>query len=455
MFTINEILSITDGELVQGDDTQMIGSVHFDTRKLCSDGLFIALTSGVRDGHTFLKDAADQGAAAALISTTDVIKPQEVKSLGLIRVADTEKAFQQLAAAYRATLDIPVVAITGSNGKTTTKDMMAHVLSHKKKVFKTKGNYNNHLGVPLSLLDISKQDEAAVLELGMNHAGEIDFLAHLAQPHIGVLTNIGDAHIEFFGTKDKIAEAKGELLPHISLKGFALLNLDDSYVCSQAERYQGDKVYYSIEKKADIYATNIAYHEHGTSFHLHIGEKAIAAFIPTFGHYNVANVLPAAYVAYKLGYTLKDITEALLTLTISDMRFQTIKGKNGSILINDAYNASPTSMKASVETFANIYPDRQKVVVLGDIFELGENAEQLHADVGHAIKDNDVKVITVGDLSKHISDVCQGTHVHSKEEALNSLQSYLSPEYALLFKGSRGMKLEAIVDQVKAEETEG
>lgn len=444
MFTIEEIVKITGGILLQGDGQASVTSVHFNSRKLEENALFIALTGGGRDGHQFLQMAQKAGASAALVSK-HVETDSELRDLHLILVQDTERAFQALAKAHRQRLSIPIIAITGSNGKTTTKDMTAHILAKKLHVFKTYKNLNNHLGLPLSLLQILPEHEVAVLELGMNHAGEIDLLASIAQPSTSVITNIGDAHIGHFGSKERIAEAKGELLPHTDPNKYVLLNGDDPYVTSIAAKYVGKRYYFSTKKEMDIYTSEMSSDENGTHFELHIDQQSVSCFIPTFGAYNVANCLPGAFIAYQFGFSLAEIAESLRDLSISDMRFQVLSGSNGSILINDAYNASPTSMKAAIETFADIYPERQKVLVLGDILELGEQADELHAQIGEYLKNKAFTLITIGEKAKHISEKAAGKHCLSKEVAVEALQPYLNRNHAILFKASRGIKLEEII----------
>jgi UDP-N-acetylmuramoyl-tripeptide--D-alanyl-D-alanine ligase len=455
MFTINELVQITGGRLLQREVNQVdldhkIFSFHFDSRKLEKDSLFIALTGGNRDGHNFLQDAVKNGAIAALISNEEV-GTENGKGLHLILVKDTEVALQAIAATYRNDLTLPIIAITGSNGKTTTKDMVSHILSYKCNVYKTYGSFNNHLGLPLSLLQITEEHEAAVLELGMNHAGEIDFLANIAKPTISIITNVGDTHIEFLGSKENIAKAKGELLPHTDPNQYILLNQDDPLVCSQANRYPGKIYYFSTQSSADIYASNIQFVDQGTTFDLHIGEEAISCSIPMFGKHNVSNVLPGAFIAYQAGFSMKEISDSLRSLTISDMRFQVIPGPRESMFINDAYNASPLSMKAAIDTFTEVYPKRKKVVVLGDMFELGDEADVLHREVGFHLKDKGFSVITIGEKAEHISKQANGKHFSIKEEAVQELQQYLDKEHAILFKASRGMKFEEMINTLNRE----
>lgn len=471
MLTISEIVQVTKGLLLQGSSQKIIKGVHFDSRLLEENALFIALTGGARDGHQFVPLAKEKGAAAALISDKD-IERENLDGITLILVPDTAKAFQQIATYYREKINIPIIAITGSNGKTTTKDMVAHTLTANYKVYKTYKNYNNDLGVPLSLLHIKEETDIAVLEMGMNHAGEIDLLGKIAKPSITVITNVGDSHIENLGSREGIAAAKGELLPHTDPNYYSIINGDDALVVSQADRSPASVYYYSIKKEADVFASNIHINDQGTSFTLHIKKidnhvptdndsnnkpfeescmiEQASCFLPLYGVHNVANFLPGAFIAYNMGISIQKIADMALSLAISEMRFQTIYGPNDSIIINDAYNASPTSMKAAIDTFLHIHPKRKKLIVLGDMYELGDEAQALHEDVGSFLKGKDCQVITVGEDAEWIANRAGGQHFATKEEVVEALQAYLNEQYSILFKASRGMKLEEVIEQLLA-----
>jgi UDP-N-acetylmuramoyl-tripeptide--D-alanyl-D-alanine ligase len=459
MLSINEIVQITGGTLLQGNGDTRITSVHFDSRQLNHGGLFIALTSGTRDGHDFLPAAMEKGIAGALISRADVSELENLDpNLALVLVKDTEKGFQDLAKAYRNKLQIPFIAITGSNGKTTTKDITAHLLEGKYKVYKTYKNFNNHLGVPLSILQITPETEVAVLELGMNHEGEIDFLAGIVNPDYSIITNVNDAHMEFFESREKIALAKGELLGHTNPNGFACLNQDNPYVANLAHLNPGKTYFYHVsqqdeqERAADITASNLYYDEQGSHFTVTYDHQQFSCVMPLYGEHNISNTLPGIFIALHLGVTPEQIQERLKGLEISAMRFQKIIGANGLLIINDAYNASPSSMKASVSTFLTVFQERTKVIILGDMFELGEQTESYHREVGEALNEmeEEFRLITIGNLSKEISDAYLGesNHFPTKEEAIKYLESFKSQEYAILLKASRGMKLETLLDEL-------
>ncbi|MFS0919107.1 UDP-N-acetylmuramoyl-tripeptide--D-alanyl-D-alanine ligase [Brevibacillus sp. 179-C 1.1 NHS] len=447
-----------EGLLLAGSPELALSSVHFDTRELTPGSLFVALTGGARDGHDFLLQAVKQGAVAALVSNQEKIPANLPKDFGLILVNDTLRGFQKLAAAYRKSFSFPHIAITGSIGKTTVKDIVAHVLASRSPVYKTYKNFNNHIGVPLSLLQMKEEHQAAVLELGMNHAGEIDLLGSLVQPDISVITFIGESHIEFFGTREKIALAKAELLPHTAKDGLVLLNKDSEYLPLVAHLYSGETMYYSVNEKADIWAENIETVEGGTQFEVHFASgEQFEAFLPLHGRHSVLNALPAVAIAKRLGMETEKIVHALSTVQLSAMRFEQITSKHGTVYISDAYNASPVSMEAAVRTFAELYPDRRRVVVLGDMYELGPESEAMHADVGASIQDVAERfelLVTVGEDSRHLHDAYAGNKLHfaTKAEALAALLPLRDDKHAFLFKASKGMSLWTLMTDLENQE---
>lgn len=444
-----------EGMLLKGNPEAAITSVHFDTRQLAPGALFVAIQSGARDGHDFLLEAAEKGAAAALICDQDKIPSQLPEDFGLILVNDTLRAFQKLSAAYRKGFSAPHIAITGSIGKTTTKDIVAHILESQYPIYKTYKNHNNHLGVPYSLLQVEPDHQAVVLELGMNHAGEIDLLASLAKPQISVITYIGESHIEFFGTKEKIALAKAELLPHTAPDGLVLLNGDSEYLHKIAHLYHGEIMYYSVTEKADIWADQIEPFEDGMRFEVCFASgEHFPAFLPLFGKHSVLNALPAIVIARRLGMTNDQIVEALATVKLSAMRFEKIQSDHGALYVSDAYNASPTSMEAAIGTFAELFPERKKVLVLGDMFELGLESDDLHRQVGayaSQLRAHFDLLVTIGNHSRFISESYGGEKLHfaTKDEATQALLPLRDAKHAFLFKASRGMELWTIVTDLE------
>lgn len=444
-----------EGLLLKGEPHTAISSVHYDTRQLTPGALFVAIQSGARDGHDFLMQAVERGASAALISDQQKIPPQLPEGFGLILVNDTLRAFQKMAAAYRKGFSAPHIAITGSIGKTTTKDIVAHILESQYPIYKTYKNYNNHLGVPYSLLQVAPEHQAVVLELGMNHAGEIDLLASLAKPEISVITYIGESHIEFFGTKEKIALAKAELLPHTAPDGVVLLNGDSEYLRQVAHLYAGEILYYSVRQQADIWADQIESFENGMRFEVHFANgEHFPAFLPLFGKHSVLNALPAIAIAKRLGMSNDQITGALATVKLSAMRFEKVDSAHGALYVSDAYNASPTSMEAAIGTFAELFADRKKVLVLGDMFELGQESDDLHRQVGafaNQLQEHFELLVTIGDHSRFICEAYTGKklHVATKAEAIQALLPLRDTNHAFLLKASRGMELWTIVSDLE------
>ncbi|MFM1651514.1 UDP-N-acetylmuramoyl-tripeptide--D-alanyl-D-alanine ligase [Brevibacillus sp. B_LB10_24] len=453
--SFQQVARMAEGLLLQGDPAQTICSVHFDSRSLTEGSLFVAVQGGNRDGHDFLLQAAEQGASGALITDESKIPAGLPASFGLILVNDSLRGFQKLSGSYRRQFTFPFIAVTGSNGKTTTKDIIAHVLSQQLATYKTYKNYNNHLGVPYSLLQLERELEVAVLELGMNHAGEIDLLASLVKPQISVITNISDAHIEHFGTKEKIALAKAELLSHTDPDGMVLLNGDNEYLRKISHLYDGKLLFYSVEGPADIWADEIEPTESGTRFTVHFrtGEH-FPVFLSLHGRHNVSNALAAIAIGRHFGLAPETICEALKSVSISGMRFEVSPTAAGGVLINDAYNASPTSMKASIETFAGLFPERKRILVLGDMFELGEDSLKMHSEVGQFIdkyKADFHLLIAIGEASRFLCEAYTGEkrHFPTKEDALDSIKALNQPGNAILLKASRGMKFETLVEALK------
>jgi UDP-N-acetylmuramoyl-tripeptide--D-alanyl-D-alanine ligase len=451
---LEQIAVMAEGLVLSGDPALALTSVHFDTRQLDAGALFVAI-QGVRDGHDYLLQAVERGAQAAIISNQQKIPENLPEGFGLILVNDTLRAFQKLAKNYRRLFPIPMVAVTGSIGKTTTKDIVSHVLESKLSIHKTYKNLNNHLGVPYSLLQLADSHQAAVLELGMNHAGEIDLLASLVKPRISVITYIGESHLEFFGSREKIALAKAELLPHTDPDGLVLLNGDNEYLRKIAHLYPGKVLTYSVEGPADIWAERITAEENGMAFDVCFrGGDRFSAFLPLFGSHNVLNALPAVAIARHFGMTDEEIIRALAAVKLSAMRFERKNSVTGAVYISDAYNASPTSMEAAVSTFADILPDRTKVLVLGEMYELGPDSGEMHAQVGRfasKLRDRFSLLVAIGELARPLYEAYEGEKrfFAAKEEAADLLASLCDSSHAFLFKASRGMELWTLLEEIE------
>lgn len=448
--TVGQIYRAIGGRLLQGDDSVNLSRVCTDTRQIQKGDLFFALLGERFDAHNFI-DRAVSGGAGALVVSRKVAAPEGVP---VIQVRDTLVGLQELAAYNRRQFSVPVVGVTGSSGKTTTKDMVAAVLETRFKVLKTRGNFNNEIGLPLTLLDFSEQYDAAVVEMAMRGLGEIDSLCRLARPTCAIINNIGVAHLERLGSEENIARAKGEILDHISLQGFALLPGDSELAREQARRCYGKVLYFGFDPSFDIYAEDIRSGADGNRFTVVMGNSRCNIFLPLPGRHNVMNALAAAGTGLLLGLTPEEIEKGLAQVVLSGMRTEIIN-KTGLTIINDSYNANPDSAVAALQTLEELAGARRKVAVFGDMLELGAGAVAGHVRVGAAAVKHGVELlITVGELAKQIAEgalQARGKNAMKvfpcadKPEALNVLHRELCAGDMVLVKGSRGMRMEEIV----------
>ncbi|MFA7467126.1 MAG: UDP-N-acetylmuramoyl-tripeptide--D-alanyl-D-alanine ligase [Desulfotomaculaceae bacterium] len=446
--TVGEVYRAIGGRLLHGDQNITVSRVSTDTRQIQPGDLFLALQGERYDAHDFLDQAVAAGAAGLVVSRDANVNA----TVPVIRVADTLAGMQDLAAYNRRQYNVPVVGITGSSGKTTTKDMVAAVLETNFKVLKTLGNRNNEIGLPLTLLDFSAGHGAAVVEMAMRAPGEIDALCLLARPTCAVITTIGVAHLERLGTVENIARAKGELLDHIAPDGFALLPGDSPLAREQAKRCHGRVLYYGLEQGLDIYAQDLRREETGNRFTAVVGRDRCDICLPLPGLHNVKNALAAAGVGLMLGLTAEQVADGLSRVNLSGMRTEIIQGE-GFTLINDAYNANPESACAALQTLEELAGNRRRVAVLGDMLELGTGAADGHRQSGAAAARHNVALlITVGELAgetasgaRQSGDGGEIIICRDNVEALTELQNRLLPGDVVLVKGSRGMRMEEIV----------
>lgn len=432
---------------------QNITGVSINSLSLEKGNLFVPLKGGKRDGHEFVEQAIKRGAGASLWQK-DV--PNPPTELPIIIVDDTLDALQQLAKSYRDELSLKVVGITGSNGKTTTKDMLAEVLSSKYKVQKTSGNYNNHIGLPLTILDLNEETEVAVVEMGMSNFGEIDLLTKIARPNAAIITNIGDAHLQELGSREGIAKAKLEIVNGLIEGGLFVYPGDEPLI---KERLESMKKTWNIrtfgkQETNHIYPTTLETSAEGSIFT--INRSDVTFTLPILGEYNVMNALAVMLVAEELGISFSMMNKAFSKIKLSHMRLEKTIGINGSHILNDAYNASPTSMKAVVDLITKLPGYKKKIVVLGDMLELGPNEEKFHKEVGlHLNPDKIHYVYAYGKLAKFIAEGAREkftpTNVLSfteKDELIEHLKQQLDQDTIVLVKGSRGMRLEEVVEKI-------
>ena len=451
--TTDELLRATGAKLVRGGDNNF-GSVITDSRKLKSGCLFIALKGERFNGEDFAIEAINKDAAGVIVSND--CDPKNIPGSGVVLAVDnTLDAYQKLAGVWRSKFDIPIVAITGSNGKTTTKDLTAAVLSSLGSVLKTASNFNNEIGVPQTLFELNENHRAAVVEIGMRGLNQIRPLAALVRPTIGIVTNVGETHIELLGSIENIARAKAELVESIEPGGAVILNADDENVLAMSARVKpGVKVMtFGLKRDADIKGNNLVTRRASTTFTVDYNGKTYDAEIPIIGRHNVSNALAAIGAAMSLGLNRQEIRAGLMTLATTKMRFEIID-RNGLQLINDAYNASPASMRVAINTTAEIAEGR-KIAVLGDMLELGDFAEDIHRSIGSDLAEHGFSVaVTFGRLGRLIAEGARDAGIenifmaNTHEEAANYLRSILAAGDTILFKGSRAMRMEKIIELI-------
>lgn len=457
MFVINdrELAEICRGTLLQGSDEVTFSGVSIDSRTIKNGDVFFAIKGEKFDGHSFIEAAFNGGAAGAVVSSGSI------KATGrpLILVEDTLEAFQHLSAWWRRKFSCPLVAITGSSGKTTTKDILASLLAVTANVHCNTGNHNNEIGVPLTLLGLKEEHGVCVLEMGMRGLGEIESLCDLARPTAGIITNVGSTHFGRLGSAANIARAKGELAASLPPDGFIMLNADNQWSPYISSLTQASIYMFGLGGKADVRASDLDFSPERTEFTLNAFGVSKRLIMPLRGEHNVYNCLAAIGVYLLLGFSEDRLQEGLNSLSITGMRLEEIPGMKGSKIINDAYNANPSSMLASLNVLKQMEGSR-KIAVLGDMFELGNIAEREHRRVGEAVSQAGVDLlVTTGNLAAYISDeaLVRGMeknrvfHVSSVEEAAEFLKKIIDMGDVVLVKGSRGMKMESIVTALQAQ----
>lgn len=418
-----------------------------DSRSLKKGDLFVALRGENFDGHTFLQAAVEAGALGAIVERAQTVPEGFV----LIEVADTLAALQGVASKYRATLPMKVVGITGSNGKTSTKDLTAAVLERKFSVLKTEGNLNNHIGLPLTLLRAGKVHEFGVIEMGMNHPGEIAPLAKMAAPMIGIITNIGVAHIENMGSRAAIAAEKGMLAEALPKEGFLIQSAADEFAASISKRSSATSLLAGIDT-GDVQATRLREEVGGTSFIIKANGEQVEACLPVPGVHMVQNALLAVTAGLVSGLSLGECAQALAQVVLTKGRLQK-KLVKGIHFIDDSYNANPDSMIAALRTLERLPVEGRRIAVLGRMNELGQYAESGHKQVGEAAAQSRMDlVISVGESADWIAQAAAqagatAEHVDSTESAAALLRNRVRPGDTVLVKGSRSVRMERVIEE--------
>lgn len=460
--SFEEIVKAVNGEVLREGNRFDYDNISTDTRKIHDKSIFIALKGENFNGNSYVKQASRKGALICIIDEV-LYKSEDIKDYtSVIKVKDTKKALLHLAKYYRSKLDIKVVAITGSTGKTSTKDLTAAVLGAKYKVFKTEGNFNNEIGLPLMVFKLDNSYQVAVLEMGMSNLGEIHRMADVARPDIALITNVGISHIENLKTRENILKAKLEITDFFTEKNTLIVNGDNDLLSSLEEK-SFSLIKTGFENKWDFYAYDIVVNENSIDFKVKEkmqGEELIHIDLP--GKHNVWNALLAIACGTVLEMSLKEIKEGLKNLQTSDMRLDIIRG-NKFTIVNDCYNASPDSMKAAIDVLMNI-TGKRKIAVLGTMRELGEESYLAHKEVGKYAKEKGIDLlIALGEFGKAYSEGFQEreSHDNTKESDESFLQfedydsvvefliPYLKKEDVVLFKASRAMKFEKIIEKLK------
>lgn len=453
---LDHVAEKTQGKILQGSPSLVFQKYSIDSRCTAEGELFFALVAE-RNGHDYVRHAVEKGASGAVISQE--IAPVN-KEFGLVQVNDTLIALQDLARWALSEQPLPVIGITGSIGKTTTKEFAASLLSSRLKVLKSEGNYNNHIGLPLSLLNLQGWHEVAVLEMGISTPGEIAVLTRIAPPDVAVITNINPVHLQFFQSIDEIAIAKKEILTGMKEGGIAVLNGDDPYVTKLANDWGGKKIFFGLSEECDIHAKNIQRSGlEGMSFDLCFGQGEGKMFIPFFYTSYLYNFLAAVAVASVYSISLDDIRARAKSLKTSEMRGNLMRLKRNIVLIDDSYNSNPAALASVLKDLGEATAGR-KIAILGDMLELGEQEVDYHVRAGTAVKNSmwDA-LITVGPLSRHMAEGALSAGMRrdrifsfeDSDKAAEAIWPLIKEGDLILVKGSRGMKTEKIVKKIKQE----
>jgi len=444
--TLAAVAREVDGRLVGADGT--FGPVTTDSRALTAGSLFVAIAGDRFDGNDFVRDAHAKGAAGALVSkVADLPLPQ-------VEVRDTRRAFGTLARAWRESFALPVIAITGSSGKTTVKELVATVLGVSRCVCVTQGNLNNDIGVPLTLMRLTDEHDALVIELGANHAGEIDYLARLVQPTVGIITNAGAAHLEGFGSLAGVASAKGELLDHLPKAGTAVLNADDAFRADWVARSPCElTVTFGFSPHADCTVVGDPdFDTSGADFTMRLPDgETVDVRLPLLGRQNVVNALAAAAAAQTVGVSTDDIVTGLGRAAAVRGRLKSLQGLGGATLVDDSYNANPGSVRAALDYLAALGGTR--ILVLGDMAELGPTGQSLHREIGEYARGRCDALFSVGALAREAAvGYGDGAREFADHDAARTaLEPLLAPSVTVLVKGSRVMGLDRLVKALAAE----
>lgn len=448
--TVKDIVEMTGGVLMCGDENTPVTDICINSKEIKEGDLFVPIIGERVDAHRFIESALEKGAATLTSQHNGVV----VAEKPYIRVDDTVDALQRIGAAVRRRYKMPVIAVTGSVGKTTTREMITQALASAKRTFHTEKNLNSQIGVPITLSKMSSKDEIAVLELGISESGQMDILSRMVRPDMAVVTTIGVAHIEFMKTQEEIRRQKLSVVHYMKEGGTLFLNGDDILLkdAMVAEQLTCRTLFYGTESWCDYYARDIEYHDSYTTFICVHGSEEVSVMLNTLGKHNVENCVVALAVACEAGIPMNVAAQGFAEF--EGQRQRVIHLENKFTLIDDAYNASPDSMKASVNVLCDMPCEGRRIAVLGDMFELGENEIKYHREIGEFLLDKPIdELVVLGELSQHIKQVIEDSDSQIKvytfsdnEEAAIYLMATLKPEDVVLIKASNGMNLKEIVN---------
>ena len=460
--SLNKIIDYSSAELIKGNELIEIEEIVIDSRDVKEGFLFIAIIGENQDGHDFLEQAVNNGARAVIVDREikeDFILNSET---AVLKVKDTTKALQDIAHNYKKEFkNLKVIAVTGSAGKTTTKDMIFSVLSQKYNCLKTMGNYNNHIGLPLTLLRLNGEEDFAILEMGMSGFGEISLLAEIAEVDTGIVTNVAAAHLKQLGSLENIAKAKKELIDSLTKDNTAVLNYDNKYTRKMGKDCRPEVIYFGFENNPDLRITDYSYslEENILEFKLSYQDEIYRFFINKAGKHNIYNAAAAIVVALKYNLNHSEIQEGLKNLEFSSLRMEIVKLNNRSKIINDSYNANPLAVKAALDVLIDL-KGKRKIAVLASMLELGEKSIQKHQEIGEYAAEKGVDLlITIGEKAENIAagaekkmDSKSIISFANNQECIDFLTNKIKQDDLILVKGSRANKLEEIVESLKNKE---
>jgi len=456
---VKDVIRICKGKLICGNEEIICENFSKDTRQINNGDVYLGIKGERFNGSIFYKDAFEKGAKGCILQDIEISEEElnTYKDKFIIIVENVVEALQKIAEYKRSLYDIPVIGITGSVGKTSTKDIIASVMATKYNVLKTEGNYNNEIGLPLTILRLKEQN-ALVLEMGMSAFGEISLLTQIAKPTTGVVTIIGSSHIGELGSRENILKAKLEILEGLNEKGSLIIN-NDNELLNAWNKQNTDKhkqITYGIENESTLNAENIHIMENGSSFEINVNNKKYTVEVPVAGKHFIYNSLAAIAVGLENGIEMEKIIEGILNFSLTKRRMEIIKNKVNATIINDCYNASYESVKAALEYLSSLNSNR-KIAVLGDVLELGEFSKQMHQNMGEEVINNNIDIlVTVGNEGKIIADTIKEKskkiEVYSFDNnmgAIDLLKEKMKENDVILIKASNGMHFDEIVEEIK------